>query len=169
MVPAMNHPLTSRSEAEFQPGQKVDILVLMANRYADIIREGIRAKANNEWREKVDKSIAARTAMLTVLRMAVIAVAEGRDQGADLTLEDKRSGGHDEIEIGFNGRRVFVSYKDLGTITIRHGTLPSQDEMPPAPQDADAWADQIVVKALKYLTGVPQESGPSGGSTGKAG
>lgn len=165
----MNNTTTNRSAAKFQPGQKVDILALMANRYADIIRDGIRAKANNEWREKVDKSIAARTAMLTLLRMAVIAVAEGRDQGAELSLEDKRSGGHDEIQIGFNGRRVIVSCSDLGTITIRQGAMPSEDVVPPAPQDADAWADEVVVKALKYLTGAPQESGQPAGSSGKVG
>lgn len=141
------------SRRNFSPAQRASTVPRMGEKYTKVIVESLTK--NNEWRTTLDASVAARAAMLALLRELIVATAECREHGTDLTLFDGHPESGDRTVWSRGGKTVMFQRSNGGNMKVLRQCPNDSDiesvDFPPEPL-ASAWAENIVRDALLWLS-----------------
>lgn len=141
------------SGRNFSPATRTYTVPRMGEKYTKVIVESLTK--NNEWRTTLDASVAARAAMLALVRELIAATAEGREHGTDLALVDGQPGSGDCAMWSRGGKSVMFQRADDGKLCVLRKCLIDSDYDAfdfPAEPASGAWAESIVRDALVWLS-----------------
>lgn len=141
------------SRRNFSPAQRASTVPRMGEKYTKVIVESLTK--NNEWRTMLDASVAARAAMLALVRELIVATAECREHGTDLALIDGQPESRDCAMWSRGGKSVMFQRANDGKLSVLRKCPSDSDfesiDFPPEPL-VGAWAENIVRDALLWLT-----------------
>lgn len=141
------------SGRNFSPAPRASTVPRMGEKYTKVIVESLTK--NNEWRTTLDASVAARAAMLALVRELIAATAEGREHGTDLTLFEGHPESGDHMIWSRGGKTVMFQRSNDGKLSVLRKCQNDSDlESVGFPPDllASEWAESIVRDALLWLT-----------------
>jgi hypothetical protein len=111
---------------------------------------------NGEWAKKIDSIIASRTAMLSLLRVALDAAKQNRASGTPMEVIADGSPQGDHVTLRVHKRYATFYHAQPHTVAMSRGGAPVVDEVTVLALPADAteiekWCDDRITEALVWI------------------